>query len=207
MAASRHGHTVGVPRQCRGCPRMTCERCTSDARPRSSAVATPPSPPVPVTGFEALPTLRRAPRTTSDDTTGACGRLDRAQGLRSACIARSVVPPDLDHGGRGIPQDRVLDRHRREPALAPRRILRRRRRSASAWWAARETAPGPISRENSGPRSWRRPPHRPLWQAHTPPHRRKGALEDRGVMPSGHKEPPRSSSPPCALPCHNLRAG
>jgi len=55
------------------------------------------------------------------------------------------------------------------------------------------------------PQSWRRPPHLPLCQAKAPQHRRQGALEDSAVMLSGHKGPPRSSPPPCALPCRSPR--
>ena len=77
--------------------------------------------------FQMRPRDRCSRRAAPEEASGACGRLARAPGLRAACTPRSVVAPDLDHGGRGIPHDLVLDRHRREPALATRRILRRRR--------------------------------------------------------------------------------
>jgi hypothetical protein len=52
--------------------------------------------------------------------------LEHTLALRSACTPRSVVSPDLEHGRRGIPHDLVLDRHRCEPSLASRSILRGR---------------------------------------------------------------------------------
>jgi hypothetical protein len=42
--------------------------------------------------------------------------------LRSAFTTRSVVSPDLEYGRRRITKDLVLDRHRRESALASRSI-------------------------------------------------------------------------------------
>jgi hypothetical protein len=53
-----------------------------------------------------------------------------------------------------------------------------------------------FSLDKSGPRSWHRPPHLPLCQAHATQHRRKGTLEDSPIMLRGQKWPP-----PGALPC------
>ena len=59
------------------------------------------------------------PTTAPEDASGACGRLARAPGRQAACTPRSVVAPDLDQGGRGIPHDLVLDHHRRDRPLRP----------------------------------------------------------------------------------------
>ena len=78
------------------------------------------------------------------------------------------------------------------PTFRPSRSFAPRARLSLGLWRQRELY---------RPRSWRRPPHRPLCQAKAPQHRRKEALEDSAVILSGQKWPPRSSPPPALLPC------
>src|SRR5262245_19524037 len=89
-----------------------------------------PSDPIPSryrTGCRSITTPLQSPRSAAEDESGAFGRVELAQMLQSAFTPRSVVSPDLEHGRRGIPHDLVLHRHRLEPPLAARSILRRRR--------------------------------------------------------------------------------
>ena len=126
--------------------------------------------PVPVTGLAAnfSPMPRMAPPPLGSDTVGAETR-NASDALPSAGARefRSAEPPR-------VPADEELSGDCWLIDASRRRCL------------ALSTVPGPPL-SCPWPRSWRRPPHLPLCQAHAPQHRRNGALEDPAVMLRGHK--------------------